>query len=414
MALCAAMLLALWPGAAASAGTAAPIKVFVDTSQIQLTLDPVTDKGTTFVQFRPLFESMELEVAWDPEKKLVTGSRQGLEIQLGIGEKTATVNGTKVALGAGARVVNGNTLVPLRFVGEATGSIVYWDPANREITIVTEKLWTALGLTKEEVERRLAELRPTPSAPSDPPATTPPSDPGNPANPGNPAKPDTGKPPSQSKPVDLKHLQGMYYNIRDDFGGYECGGTCWDMYTFFPGGKVFVGTPKSGGPETIDCAKDGCTTYTISKGKLVLGNGDSYPIKVDDKGYLWINDNAMTAVEPVQSNLRLEGSYQHIGYTGLIGVNAAASSWTEYLDFAKDGTFKSTDLTIGSLGSGTSVSTDTAASSSDKGTYSISGNTITFKFGDGNVVKSLFFLHDGDPTDVQIGDRNFYIDDDDE
>ncbi|GIO97131.1 hypothetical protein J14TS5_22170 [Paenibacillus lautus] len=50
-------------------------------------------------------------------------------------------------------------------------------------------------------------------------------------------------------------------------------------------------------------------------------------------------------------------------------------------------------------------------------TYSISGNTITLKFADGKTERFVFFVQpgkDGKPNSqyIQIGDRNFYVDND--
>lgn len=52
-----------------------------------------------------------------------------------IGSKAADVSGTEVTLPIAPTLMNGNTMIPLRFVGEATGRSVYWDGETRTINI---------------------------------------------------------------------------------------------------------------------------------------------------------------------------------------------------------------------------------------------------------------------------------------
>lgn len=116
--------------------------------------------------------------------------------------------------------MDGSTMVPLRFIGEATGALVHWDPVTREISVITENLLASLGLSKEEMLKRLADYSakqqtPPTTSQKQAPSTQEPK-PTAPTIPVQSAKP-------ANKPVDLSALQGMYYGFRDDFGGYQCG-----------------------------------------------------------------------------------------------------------------------------------------------------------------------------------------------
>lgn len=375
-----------------------PVKVFVDTTEITFQVQPITVEGTTLVQFRPLFEAMGMEVKWDKTSGAVTGSKEGLTIVLRVDDPQAVVNGKPVQLGHSAQMAHGSTMVPLRFIGESTGAVVHWDRVNQEITVFTDSLLKQMGITKEELQKRLDDFTAKQQQPSAP------------------SSGGTSQVPQPSANLsDLKALKGMYYGLRDDVGGYECGGACWDMYTFLPDNRILAGPPPQGGPETIDCARDGCVSYTISDGKLKLSNGESHTIRLSDKGGLYIDDVQMSPVKPVADGLKLKGTYEYIGYSGLIGMNAASSSWTEYLSFSSDGTFKSTDLILASLDVTVST-TDSSESKSGKGTYKISGNTLVLTYGDGTVVRSLFFDHapgsKNSLKNIQIGKNNFYISED--
>ena len=107
----------------------------VNDQTINFNVPPKIENGVTLVQFRPIFESLGLEIGWNQKSKVITGTKEGLEIKLTIGSKKAIVNGMTVNLDVAPKSVNGNTLVPLRFVGEAAGSDVRWDKNSNVITI---------------------------------------------------------------------------------------------------------------------------------------------------------------------------------------------------------------------------------------------------------------------------------------
>lgn len=129
--------IALWSGLACASVSAAeqPVNVFIDGKKIKLDVQPVLENGTTLVQFRPIFERLGLKVSWEPQSQTVTGTKKGLEIILGINSREAFVNGARTELELAPRLVDGYTLVPIRFVGEASGKEVEWDAATSSIFI---------------------------------------------------------------------------------------------------------------------------------------------------------------------------------------------------------------------------------------------------------------------------------------
>lgn len=56
-----------------------------------------------------------------------------------IGKIEAKVNKSVNKLDAPAKIVNGRTLVPLRFVSEALGAEVTWDGKTKTIYIISQK-----------------------------------------------------------------------------------------------------------------------------------------------------------------------------------------------------------------------------------------------------------------------------------
>jgi hypothetical protein len=119
---------------------AQPIKVYVDGVIIEgfHTL-PLNDNGTTLVQFKPVFEKLGLKVTWDQKTQTVTGTTYDLNIQLTLGSKTVLINGEKKQLAVAPKLVHDVTMVPLRFVGEASGRDVSWDGRTQTVYIASTK-----------------------------------------------------------------------------------------------------------------------------------------------------------------------------------------------------------------------------------------------------------------------------------
>lgn len=113
------------------------IGVYIDGKKINFEVQPFIEDGTTLVPFRAIFEELEMEVSWFQESKIVVGEKEGLIIRLIVGSKTASVNDDFVQLTVAPKIVNGSTMIPLRFVSEATGNDVKWHNDTRTITITT-------------------------------------------------------------------------------------------------------------------------------------------------------------------------------------------------------------------------------------------------------------------------------------
>ncbi|CAG7614897.1 stalk domain-containing protein [Paenibacillus allorhizosphaerae] len=84
---------------------------------------PILKDGSTLVPFRKLFETLGFTVKWVETGAVqqALGTKDGLTIELTINSTTAKANGKQVSLDIPAQIINGNTLVPLRFVAENSG-----------------------------------------------------------------------------------------------------------------------------------------------------------------------------------------------------------------------------------------------------------------------------------------------------
>ena len=115
----------------------AAIQVEVDGRPLSFRVPPTRVSGRTMVPLRGIFESLRAQVNWNANTSTITAIKGATDVRLSIGDPRATVNGQTVLLDAPAMILNGSTMVPLRFVGEALGADVKWFEATQTVSITT-------------------------------------------------------------------------------------------------------------------------------------------------------------------------------------------------------------------------------------------------------------------------------------
>lgn len=132
--LCAAM-------AAASPSPAQEI-VRVEVDGVMASYDgtpPEIRSGRVLVPVRGTFEQIGARVNWDPVQRVVTAEKDGRVLIMKIGESTAVRGQEVLRLDVPPQIIEGRTLIPLRFVSEALGAHVHWDGLERIVTIKTKE-----------------------------------------------------------------------------------------------------------------------------------------------------------------------------------------------------------------------------------------------------------------------------------
>ncbi|MFC5449064.1 copper amine oxidase N-terminal domain-containing protein [Paenibacillus aestuarii] len=142
-------LLILPPSAFAETQTQS-IKVFVDGEQLQFSEQPFIEDGVTLVQFRPVFEKLGLKISWDESSRTITGTKSDLTIKLKIDSQSAVVNDEVRTLVLAPRIVNGSTMVPLRFISESSKKFVNWDSNTGIINISSTNNMTSSNESNQE------------------------------------------------------------------------------------------------------------------------------------------------------------------------------------------------------------------------------------------------------------------------
>ena len=96
---------------------------------------PIVDNGRTLVPIRSIIEACGGTVGWNGDTQTVTLKYKNDEIKLIINSNTAYLNGEANTLDVAPQVINGRTMLPIRFVAEGFKFEVFWDGENSVITI---------------------------------------------------------------------------------------------------------------------------------------------------------------------------------------------------------------------------------------------------------------------------------------
>lgn len=97
---------------------------------------PIISGDRTLIPIRGLLETLGAEIEWDHGNYNAIARRNGVEVILPIGSSTAYVNGERVEIDEPAQLMNGRTMIPLRFIMENFGIEIEWDQDTRTVSII--------------------------------------------------------------------------------------------------------------------------------------------------------------------------------------------------------------------------------------------------------------------------------------
>jgi hypothetical protein len=140
------------------------IQVYIGGEKQSYEQPPVNSNGNVLVPLRAIFESLGATVEWDSSTQTVTATREGRTVVLTIGSKTAYINGVPVTLSTEPQLVNGYTMVPVRFVSEAFGGEVEWNGEASSVVVFQNE--PSVPTSTESEQPTAAPAEPTESGPS--------------------------------------------------------------------------------------------------------------------------------------------------------------------------------------------------------------------------------------------------------
>jgi len=100
-----------------------------------LDVPPRIVNGRTMVPLRFITEALGAEVTWNATTNTINVQLDTTQVVLTIGSRTALVNGKPVTLDVAPLVERGRTLVPVRFISETFGCEVVWHGETNRIDI---------------------------------------------------------------------------------------------------------------------------------------------------------------------------------------------------------------------------------------------------------------------------------------
>lgn len=104
-------------------------------TEVELDQPPTIVDGRTMLPFRFVAENLGAEVFWNADSQEVTAAAAGVTVVLTVGSQTALVNGEPRPINVPPSIVNGRTMVPLRFLADAFGWNLVWDNVKRQVVI---------------------------------------------------------------------------------------------------------------------------------------------------------------------------------------------------------------------------------------------------------------------------------------
>ena len=109
--------------------------VVLNDSILSFDQPPVIEEGRTLVPMRFLFEQMGANVEWNEETKSARATLNNKAVTFAIDDNEAEVDSQPVTMDVPARLINGKTMVPLRFLSEELGYTVTWDEETRTAVV---------------------------------------------------------------------------------------------------------------------------------------------------------------------------------------------------------------------------------------------------------------------------------------
>ncbi|WP_159888649.1 stalk domain-containing protein [Paenibacillus puerhi] len=114
------------------------IQVVIDGELQTFEQPPVNKDGSVLVPMRAIFERLGAEIKWNDAEKAVTATKNDIAIYIAINSKSPTINGVVKELEVPAQLVNGYTMVPVRFISEALNAEVSWEQQTQTVFIQTK------------------------------------------------------------------------------------------------------------------------------------------------------------------------------------------------------------------------------------------------------------------------------------
>lgn len=110
-------------------------KVKIKGVEVKFDVPPVIKDGHVLIPVRAITKGIGAKLDYDKDANIVTITKGDITIVFDFNTSKVYVNGKEVVLETEAEIINGRTLVPIRFISETLGERVNYDKDTQDIDI---------------------------------------------------------------------------------------------------------------------------------------------------------------------------------------------------------------------------------------------------------------------------------------
>ena len=121
--------------------TSSEIKILLNEKQLKTDVTPIIENGRTLVPLRAILEDLGAQVTWDAASRTATSKTDKYTLYVTIGSTNVKrkINATNevknFTIDTAAKIKDGRTLVPVRFMAELLDKNVQWNSIERNVII---------------------------------------------------------------------------------------------------------------------------------------------------------------------------------------------------------------------------------------------------------------------------------------
>jgi hypothetical protein len=124
------------------------ITITLNGIQLNFDVDPyLNNDDRTMVEARSISEAIGGTISWDGDTETVTIEKDDSIVIMVIGETSYTLDGATKTMDTEPVIINGRTMVPVRFISEALGQTVEWDSVKEVVRITNEDKYSYTIIT---------------------------------------------------------------------------------------------------------------------------------------------------------------------------------------------------------------------------------------------------------------------------
>lgn len=124
------------------------IRVAFDCRYMDFDVQPQMIQDRVMVPLRGIFEKLGATVDWNENDQTINVSKNDTHVSLQMDQTKATINGNSYDLDVPPTLVDGRTLVPIRFVSEGLGAIVSWNESSKIAFIYSDEYLKDMNMVK--------------------------------------------------------------------------------------------------------------------------------------------------------------------------------------------------------------------------------------------------------------------------